>query len=465
MVNWRNYFASSILERGRTYQKRGMVQNIEENNGKYTAEVIGTVPYQVSVWKKPNGQLGMSCTCPYAKEGKKCKHMAALCMEISEYLTDIKVPYENRQKIKPVNVRVYPFSKKNKNSNERYTYFDLSVITKDMVIMQEQWESARKMVEDGVVTLRNVEIGYREQYHGKPEQGGTVNAVYNGSGGTVPVTIYFSKDTILSAQCAVPKCGNYYYSGYYMYAKKQLCTHQLAALLLLSDYIEKYNPGDTTDYEALLLMKRYNQMNRKQIAVAMNEIVEDLHLEPKLEHFFDSLKLSFRAGTTKLYVVKNLTDFVENVEEKRVQKFGSKTEIDFAVHRMHADSSKYYSYIRKIVREEQRRNEMNGRYDFDDREIEGSILLYGSRLDEFYELLKEENAQITYVDKAVDTKGRTLSVGEGNPKIQLKIREKFDKNKIFKGIEVTGDCPDILKGESSIYFIENEVLKKVEQEA
>ena len=34
MVNWRNYFASSILERGRTYQKRGMVQCVEENNGK-----------------------------------------------------------------------------------------------------------------------------------------------------------------------------------------------------------------------------------------------------------------------------------------------------------------------------------------------------------------------------------------------------------------------------------------------
>ncbi|MBR5565029.1 MAG: SNF2 helicase associated domain-containing protein [Roseburia sp.] len=465
MVNWRNYFASSILERGRTYQKKGMVQCVEENNGKYTAEVIGTVPYQVSVWKKLNGQLGMSCTCPYAKEGKKCKHMAALCMEIGEHLSDIKVPYENRQKIKPVNVRVYPFSQKNKTKNERYTYFDLSVITKDMVIMQEQWESAKKMVEDGEVTLQNVEIGYREQYQGKPEQGGTVNAFYNGSSGSVPVTIYFSKDAILSAQCAVPKCGNYYYQGYYLYAKKQLCTHQLAALLLLSDYIEKYNPGDTTDYEALLLMKRYNQMNHRQIVGTMNEIAEDLHLEPKLEHFFESLKLSFRAGTSKLYVVKNLTDFVENVEEKRVQKFGSKTEIDFAVHRMHEDSWKYYSFIRKIVREEQRRNWINRRYSYDDREIEGSILLYGSRLDEFYELLKEENAEINYVDKTVDAKGKRLTVGEGNPKVQLKISEKFDKNKVFKGIEVRGHCPDILKGESSIYFIENEVLKRIEQDA
>ena len=463
MVNWRNYFAASILERGRMYQRRGMVQNIEENNGKYTAEVIGTVPYQVSVWKKANGQLGMSCTCPYAKEGKKCKHMAALCMEIGEHLSDIKAPHENRQKIKPVNVRVYPFSQKNKTKNERYTYFDLSVIAKDMVIMQEQWESAKKMVEDGVVTLRNIEIGYREQYAGKPEQGGTVNAFYNGNSGSVPVTIYFSKDAILSAQCA--ECGNYYYQGYYLYAKKQLCTHQLAALLLLSDYIEKYNPGDITDYEALLLIKRYNQMNRRLAEGAVSESAEDVHLEPKLEKFYGGLKLSFRAGTTKLYVVKNLTEFVENVEGKGIQKFGSKTEIDFTSHRIHGDSQKYYSYVRKIVREEQRRREMNGCYSYDEGEIEGSILLYGSRLDEFYELLKEESAEINYVDKSLDIKGGRLTVGDGNPKVQLKIKEKFDKNKVFNGIEITGNCPSVMRGESRVYFVENSVLNRIEKDA
>lgn len=464
MVNWRNYFAAAILERGRIYQKRGMVQCVKENNGKYSAEVIGTVPYQVNVWKKPNGQLGMSCTCPYAKEGKKCKHMAALCMEIGEHLSDIKAPYENKQKLKPVNVRVYPFARKNKKQEDFYTYFDLSVITKDIIIMQEQWDAAKKMVEEQLVTLRNVEIGYREQYSGKPTQGGTANAVFHGGTGQIPITIYFSRDAILSAQCAVPKCGNYYNASYHFYARNQLCTHQLAALLLLSEYIDKYNPGDTTDYEAMILMNRYQQMNRKQVAGTVNETVEDVHLEPKLEHFFESLKLSFRAGTTKLYVVKDLTEFVENVEEKRVQKFGTKTEVDFSIHRIHEDSQKYYSYIRKIVREEQRRHEMSGRYSYDNGEIEGSILLYGSRLDEFFEIMKEENTEVNYVDKTDGAKGTKLSVGESNPKIQLQIKEQFEENKVFKGISVTGTCPDVLRGENSIYFIQGDCLFRMNKD-
>ena len=35
MVNWRNYFTASILQKGKNYQKRGVVQDIQESNGKY----------------------------------------------------------------------------------------------------------------------------------------------------------------------------------------------------------------------------------------------------------------------------------------------------------------------------------------------------------------------------------------------------------------------------------------------
>lgn len=464
-MNWGNYFTAAVLERGRKYQKRGMVQNVEKNGEKYTAEVIGSMPYQVSIWKKPNRQWGMSCTCPYANDGKRCKHMAALCLELGDNLNDGSIVASSFAKPKPVNERVYPFPTKNTQGVKEYTYFDLSMMTKNLKIMRKELDAAKRIIEKNAIVLKEVEIGYREQHYDRAVLGGTVTALCQEDSRYHLIVIHFSADEILSASCAVPRCGNYYSPGYYYYAKKELCKHQLAALLLLAEYIDKYNPGDSTDFEAMLLMKRYQQINRNQVVGAVCETVEDVRLEPRLESFGDSLKLSFRVGINKLFVVKNLTEFVQNIEEKNIQKFGKTTEIDFNIHKIHEDSQKYYSYIRKIVREEQRRFETGDFFAYDEPEIGSSIPLYGSRLDDFYELLSEGNEKAAYTDKMTGEKGLSLAVREKNPEIRMYVRGKFDKNKIFTGISILGNFPTILSGERDYYFIEQPYLNRMSAEA
>ncbi len=141
---WRKYFTAGILDRAKAYHKRGLVRDVEEINGRYTARVLGSMPYDVSVWKKANGQLGMSCTCPYAADGKRCKHMAALCMSIDKQLSNNELVAIAAQK-KP-DEQVYPFVQKNVPGSKEYTYFDLSVMTQGWTIMKSQLMEAKKLI-------------------------------------------------------------------------------------------------------------------------------------------------------------------------------------------------------------------------------------------------------------------------------------------------------------------------------
>ncbi len=459
-MDWKSYFTSPILRRGIGYQKSGLVKNVEQIDGKYYADVVGSETYQVSIWKAANYRLGMSCTCPYAQDGNKCKHMAALCTELSDVLESSIWNQLQPQKPKVENSRIYPFTKRNVKGDKEYVYFDLDEMTKNIVIKQKDLDEAKKVIEKNEIFLKDVEIGYRELYTGKMILGGTITVICNNA----PVTIHFSEEEVFSASCAVAKCNNYFSYNYY-YGRNHLCKHQLAALLLFEEYINKYNPGDNTNYEAKLLMRRYQQMNRNQVVETVSGSVEDLQLEPKIDKKGTAIHLSFRVGIAKLFVIKNLTEFVQNIEEKRIQKFGTKTEIDFNIHKIHPDSGEYYSYLKKIVKEQERRLEAGDFASYGEEKIGGSILLYGRRLDEFFELLLENNTTVVYIDKFSSEKNQFLSVREKNPKIELKILAIHDKNKIFKGVTVSGELPKMLRGENSYYYIEEPYLNRMDENA
>jgi len=459
-MNLNNYFTKTILDRGRRYQKRGLVEDVVIGKNEFTATVIGSMPYHVSIWKKANRQWGMSCTCPYAEDGNRCKHMAAVCIELEDLLDDTVIVPKKPVKPKQVNERVYPFPAKNTKGEKEYTYFDLSVMTREIKIMSNTLEAARKLIEKNEIYLQKVEVGYRGQYRMQPVLGGTATAVCKTTSGESLVEVHFSANSILAANCEVYRCNTYYDSNYY-YSNHTMCPHQVAVLLLLADYIDRYNPGDNTDFDTAMLMRRYQQMNRNQMVGEVSEIVEDVHLEPRLECMGDDLQLSFRTGTNKLFVVKNLTEFVQNVEKKQVQKFGKSTEIDFNIHKMHEDSKGYYQYIRRIVREEQRRYEMGEFFTYNKPEIGSSISLYGSRLDDFYALMSEKKEKVAYTNKLTGEKGLSLTAREKDPVIQMNLKGIFNKNKVFTGIKAAGNLPVIFNGENKYYFIEPDYFNKM----
>ena len=83
-MNWQNLFSSKILDRGYDYFADGHVEYIKKINGSIEACVSGTEDYTVHINYDGDRISDMACTCPYADDGNRCKHMAAVLFKIDE---------------------------------------------------------------------------------------------------------------------------------------------------------------------------------------------------------------------------------------------------------------------------------------------------------------------------------------------------------------------------------------------
>lgn len=92
MIQWRNKFDQSTLARAQAAYQNKKVVDFEKIQGGYRAAVLGRVRNEVSVRMRKDGHMGLTCTCPVARGGKSCEHMAAvLCaVEQSTAETDVR---------------------------------------------------------------------------------------------------------------------------------------------------------------------------------------------------------------------------------------------------------------------------------------------------------------------------------------------------------------------------------------
>ncbi|MDO4336915.1 MAG: SNF2 helicase associated domain-containing protein [Eubacteriales bacterium] len=93
MIEWKQMFEQDTLDRGRASYLNNRVVDLEKINGGYKAAVLGRERFEVSV-KISGGSLGRrSCSCPAAKGGRNCEHMAAVL-----YAIEAKTRAEEEQK-------------------------------------------------------------------------------------------------------------------------------------------------------------------------------------------------------------------------------------------------------------------------------------------------------------------------------------------------------------------------------
>ena len=78
MRAWQRRFSHKILERGYQYYEDELVDEMQTEQEITTATIKGSKPYHVQV-RYQNGHLSWAtCDCPYARNGRYCKHEAAL---------------------------------------------------------------------------------------------------------------------------------------------------------------------------------------------------------------------------------------------------------------------------------------------------------------------------------------------------------------------------------------------------
>ena len=82
-MNIQNYFARHIYNRGVDIYNSGGVYNVVKVGNVYKGKVLGNHEYDVEIEVSDQLKItDMRCTCLYAMKGKKCKHEAALLIEL-----------------------------------------------------------------------------------------------------------------------------------------------------------------------------------------------------------------------------------------------------------------------------------------------------------------------------------------------------------------------------------------------
>ncbi|MCC8050351.1 MAG: SNF2 helicase associated domain-containing protein [Clostridiales bacterium] len=365
---------------------------------------------------------------------------------------------------------------------EQYTYFDGEAIMKDANLSKDSLRMGEKLYYQGLVGDINVTSGFNAYRLNSEMVGQILWDAKEGLQGFQTV-VTFSRTKVTRATCGCPACQKKQgrYAWYYYENEKSDCRYVAALLFALRDFLKDHNIGDATDRRAAFLMNAYQQ-KRMNLAAAGRTKEESLILKPRLVKKDGALSVSFKIGNEKLFVIKQLDEFCENVRNAATATYGSSTEFNHRRSNFTDESRKWLRFIEQIVQEEEEfgkrlANATRTRYYYQrTAKVGGSLNLFGWRLDEFYDEIGDGG--IEYEDRdQPKTKKLQLRCGEGNPRVTMRISEadlaekkplkgadgrllkrnpqtgRLKKGE-FHGIQVEGSLPELYFGMNCAYYIE-----------
>ena len=459
MLQWQHLFSTAILQRGREYYKKNKVRSLIQDGDLYYASVEGTEEYEVQIRIQGDRLDFMSCECPYAQDGNRCKHMAATLYEIAaREIPGIRSEKKARSSM-PGHVKINPFAE-TANPGE-YRYYMPERFTRNIEIYADTYRKAQKLLEDGA--LHDVEV--QNCYSTDRGSSGKVLVAtgYLKSGSFYPVRISVSRDRVTGMNCPVYGCRGYY-SNYVGRENAEICEHCLALLLKTIEELQGKSYWDATDQQARRLLDSFwSRYRNTSFAAAPDEVEEvrkpgrTIRLDPRIEDTDDGLTLGFRIGTDeKLYVLRNPEGLVEAVQTEGEFPLGSKGSLDFSADTFGETDRKWYDLIRQAVLEKQHHEEENyGR----PKKLQG-ITLYGALLDDFYEL-----ALGSRVERKTGGPGKDwLEVSDEAPRPELELRKDETEDGTFHGVILRGRLPRVLEGVHAHYCLDDDRLTRIEGE-
>ena len=345
---------------------------------------------------------------------------------------------------------------------EHYRYFDGSRIFRSVSASQKVVQAGERLYKQGKVALKTVWSGYDNT---SLERRGQLEAIGKQDGREFGIRIIFSRKDIQYFQCGCNKCRTNYFYQYH--TDRTDCPYKIGALMLLKEHLENHNIGDATDLKGLTLLNAFGQKRANLVMADTSAQAESLRLLPRLTRKDGKLSISFKIGSNKLFVIKKLDVFCENVKNSATDVYGTSTEINHSIQNFSERGKGWIRFINRIVREEEEfqthLRESRNYYGYVKESVGSSLDLFGWRLDELYEQLGEEPIDFEDKDCSNKKKKGVLSCAKQNPRVTMKISEdKILGEKDFHGIKVDGTLPELYDGTDAAYYIDNEYLNRVE---
>lgn len=268
------------------------------------------------------------------------------------------------------------------------------------------------------------------------------------------VRIRTNEFSMLSLSCKPIHDGHSYYGDSSL--NRSPCRFEIAAMLALNEYIQKYNPGDTTDYAALLLMDSFRKSN--SVKEKFSKRTEDIILEMSLsinEHYYyysdrdrESIHASFKIGNSrKMYVLKDFHGIADAYRKGGTFRLGKIVELDFSKNDFTPESKKIFNLIERCIAEDEKLAErFSYRYTYDNM---NSVTKDGIKFDSF-------TIDILYdsIHDRVEMDSYPVNKLEKNIRLSMNISTSFrGKANEFNGIDAVIELPKLYRGEKYFYVI------------
>lgn len=162
---------------------------------------------------------------------------------------------------------------------------------------------------------------------------------------------------------------------------------------------------------------------------------EKYEIEPVLHLEYDGLYISYKVGLSKKYVIKNIQQFLQNIDHQEKVTYGKNLSFTHTYSSFDEFSQKQIDFLRKAYEISMRNISPYYRpYDADKR-----IFLSGEPLDMFFETYQESDCDQVYFD-------------ESDEKLNIQLIK--DKGLYVLNVEMK---KDIIFGEINLYYIEEDV--------
>lgn len=223
------------------------------------------------------------------------------------------------------------------------------------------------------------------------------------------------------------------------------CKHVAAAMIA---YVEEppRPSAARSDRYAQALLQRYLQKSREQ-QPALPDI--PARLAPQLHTVYRGYPaFTFRVGREKLYVVKNLRDFLNNVNQRRTESYGKNLTLD---HSMEQFDDRSQAMIELLMNEYSQFRSMNGslysRYESGDEK--NRITLTGDSFDRWFDLLEGEPLETE--------RGNNLRLLREDPQVGIRVEKQG--NSVL--LEIKTPCPYRFFGSrKSLYALSENTLQR-----
>ncbi|MBR1898617.1 MAG: DEAD/DEAH box helicase [Oscillospiraceae bacterium] len=324
-----------------------------------------------------------------------------------------------------------------------YRYFDVKSVTEPMHFTEAEQARGQELVRTGQAQITTVSIDYEKNSHIHECIG---RMVVRCEDGAMPcsVSIQFGRRRLFHLYCSAARCRNFARIGERV-IDHHPCIHKAAALLLLRQYLDEHNPGDTTNADAMTLMQAYHRNTRSAYTGGLPPCIR---LVPYLERNAHGVQVGFRIGTDRLYVLRDLYTLRRMVEGRQTISLGKQAEVDFSAASFDGKGMPFYRFLCEFAAG---RLPASGKR-FGDPSAGKLLTLEGACADALYDAAQGMTLTCTDRTRAANPSD-SLEVCEGMPDILLKIRPDLLPDGTFEGVCATASLPLCFSGSRSTYCI------------